>query len=211
MSVCVMIPSRSRPANFIAAAHSVADTAPSAITIGYVDVNDPDYQAYLALELPPRTRLVTGVQLGPARSANLIAQQEPGHDWFGLITDDSIIETNGWDEYLASLSFAGGVGVVSPAHNLGPHVDMPFVSHAWIAALGWFSHPRLCHFCWPTLNALLAEVCGCLVHGDLRRFALHHEQRASYSFDATASDAVAFYEILLYEWPFLLDSLKDAQ
>lgn len=209
--ILVVIPSRDRPALFQRAAQSVLETSTGVRVIGAVDYDDPQLEAYRQITLGERVCMAYDHRIGPARSADRVMMATPGWRWAGLMTDDCVVTTPGWEGYLtAEYDRREGIGVVSPAHNFGQHVDMPFVTDGWVKALGWFAQPKMRHFCWPTAIALLAENAGRLTRAPVAAFAVHHEQQATYAFEATSTDAVALYSWLLHGYDYDRDAILMA-
>jgi hypothetical protein len=115
------------------------------------------------------------------------------YELYGLIPDHATITTPGWDEWCLSAldQFPNRVAVISPSHTLGPHVDMPFVSNAWIKATGWFAFPDMYHYAWPVLNGLIGEMSG-ILHAPETAFQVDHEGDLPANQDKRAHDVEMF-------------------
>lgn len=139
---------------------------------------------------------IVGPRRGCVGSANQIAKTFPSHKAYGLITDDSTVGPEGWDEWVVdSMSSApNGVGVASPAHSRGGHVDMPFVSQRWIEATGWFAYPEAFHYVWPTITGMLGEMTW-IEHATPEQFMVTHDLLPNGLADAVNDkDEKAFFQ-----------------
>lgn len=211
MTVLVMIPTRNRPHLFLRAVKSVFATSRHAYVAAYVDTNDPYADYYRGLRMPDRTIMIHGEQIGVAAAANSLVNEHSRFDAYGLLTDDSVITTPGWDKWLLDRleAFEDGCGVVSPSHNLGFHVDMPFVSRRWIEVMGWFAEPNMNHFCWPTVIGLTASLAGRLHRASASEFAIQHDQMARYDWPETSEDATALYRWLIHDLDMAVEAVKE--
>ncbi len=125
--------------------------------------------------------------------------------------DDMLLTVKGWDRYVERQmnKFPGRLGVVSPAHNMGMHVDVPFVSKEWIGLFGWFCHPTTYHYVWPTVIGLLGESGHCIHHAPADKFWIDHHQMSDHM-DSFSGDATGFYKLMMYGYYGLVAKLKNA-
>lgn len=210
--VAVLIPSRDRPEQLKRAIQSVLDTSSSADVLCYID--EDQVGAYAQSGIPqgnPRVRYVEGPRIGPVASANALVDRHPEFAAYGLITDDTETITWGWDAWLldAMNQFPGRLVVVSPRHNLGEHVDMPFVSKEWIKVVGWFACPVFHHFCWPILTGLIGEQTA-IVHAPGTSFSLRHEGLPHTNMDARTSDEQKFFHYVALMMPKHVEALRTS-
>lgn len=194
-----MIPSRDRPKELKVAVDSVYGMAsdPENLAIAvYVDEDQKElYKGTVAY--------VSGPRVGPATAADGMAKTFDDFDIYGLITDDSVIVTPGWDDWLRG-QLEGQVAVASPSHNHGVHMDMPFVSKRWLDAVGWFSLPGCIHYAWPSAIYVIALASGAKIsHADIESFRILHDQLSTDRGPDFVQDALTLYN-------FILDGLAQA-
>ena len=203
--VAVLCPTRNRPAGLKRLAESVRNTS-SARIIAYVD-EDQD-KDYLGAE---GVLMDIGARIGPVAAANLMAERYTGFEAYGLVTDDSTLETPGWDEWLieALKQFPNRIAVVSPHHNNGNHVDMPFVSREWIDSVGWFACPALFHYAWPTITQLIGEMTA-IVHAPEQSFHIQHDYMEGTYPDRRQRDYEAFYNYVSLRLPAVVERVRQA-
>ena len=152
-------------------ANSFARTSSRADLIAYVDEDDPaDYDFDL-----PRVTIRRGPRIGTVAVCNELAKIA-SYRAYGMVPDDSEFLTERWDDYVGRAidELPKHVGVVSPHHNLGVHVDMPFVSREWIDATGWFAYPKAFHWVWPIITGLIGDISQCLVRAGEQEFSIKH-------------------------------------
>lgn len=209
--ILVMIPSRDRPEECVTACRSVWDTAISAVPAIYVD--DDQESAYRdAFRKEVQPMFLVGPRVGPVASINRLAQGWPQYAAYGMITDDTTMTTKGWDGWLldALKQFPNRVAVVSPYHNQGNHVDMPFVSREWMDATGWFAYPRCFHYAWPIITGLIGEM-SAIVHAPFDRFAVHHPPKTEIvSLERLQADHTAFFEFVALELPATVERVRGS-
>lgn len=200
MSVLVVCPTRDRPDQAVELAHNVLGTSNATICF-YVDEDQGGLYGDLEKLRGPRVIVDGGKRQGVVNAANGMACGHPNFGIYGLMCDDMRFGTAGWDEYLESCfaSFYGRIGVVSPAHDMGTHVDVPFVSREWIDTLGWFALPFARHYCWPTVIAMLGE-CTNITHADERNLFIVHHQLGTTTGDDFDRDGAAFYKFMMYDF-----------
>jgi hypothetical protein len=191
VSICVILPTRDRPQDFLNSARSVAETSTTAQVVAYVD--DDQMGIYAPLRLPERTQIHYGPRVGVALAVNAVAHAHPRFGIYGLTTDDSVYLTPGWDDYAEQVfdGYKNGIGVLSAAHLAGRHVNFPFVSREWIDACGWFAYPKAYHFCWDTILELLGEATK-ITFAPKDKFLIRHDWQPPLNLDHTEADCRAF-------------------
>lgn len=211
--IAVLCPSRDRPAGMELMARSVMKTAEKADVIFYAD--DDQYELYHGIEkkdgLRGRTRDWYGPRIGPLPACNLLAQKYPDYAIYGMITDDAIVMSPGWDKWcLESIDyFNGRLCVISPHHNWGDHVDMPFVTQEWIRQTGWFGCPMMYHYAWPIVTGLIGEMTG-IIHAPEDKFHIHHEYvDGTYNERRDRDNAEFFNYVSLHMMP-VVDRIRGA-
>ena len=88
----------------------------------------------------------------------------------------------------------GRIGVVSPScSDIGEHrVDMPAVSRQWIDAVGFYAHPGMNHYGWPSVIDALSDGI-CLTKAPRDKFSIQHNNIGSKT-SSFNGDAVEFYQ-----------------
>lgn len=215
-SVAVLIPTRDRPDLFDRAVRSVMDTSKADVYV-YCDDDQPALYAAvwnsITQDHPTRCFATTGLRIGPVASANLLARRaiDGGANAVGLITDDSYMTTPHWDDWLmhAISECPNRIGVISPYHNHGNHVDMPFVSREWMQATGWYAYPECWHWAWPIITGLIGEMSG-IIHAPKGSFALHHDYEHHMNLEKGKADAEAFFEFVALKLPAVVERVRNA-
>ncbi len=206
----VMIPTRDRPQEAKEAVLSVFDTSQASVCV-YVDQDQEGLyeDVWGSLWEDRRFHRYLGPRIGPVASANAIAQRYGNYAAYGLITDDSKITTKGWDEWLLEAVERLPICVVSPYHNNGDHVDMPFVTRQWIDTVGWYACPDCWHYSWPTITGLIGEMTA-IVHAPQHRFAIHHDYQHGTNPGARQRDAEAFYDYVSLNLRAVVEKVREA-
>lgn len=210
--IAVLCPSRSRVEELRGMTQSVVTTSKNARVIAYID--DDQRDLYGDLGFDGRLLMHYGPRVGPVASANaLCVKYRDQFSAFGLLTDDTRVQTAGWEDY-AEGKFAGWpkrIGVVSPAHNHGVHVDMPFVSREWLDAIGWFAYPKAYHFVWPIIIGLIAEAAGCIDHASKSVFRLEHTYSVFTNREHEKMDCQEFFYFAALELADVVRRVQKAQ
>jgi hypothetical protein len=204
--ILVMIPTRDRPQELDGAVESVHQTSSLADVVAYVD----DDQVDLYRSSQANCYFHHGPRIGPVAAANAIVKQMPGYSAYGLITDDSRMISPGWDGWLLEVvdQFPNKICVVSPHHNQGNHVDMPFVSRKWIDVVGWFACPACHHHAWPIITGLIGEMTA-IVHSPRQMFALVHPHKTEMvSVNKMEHDHRAFFEFVSLKLPAVVETVR---
>jgi len=205
-SVLVVCPTRGRPAKAEKMAESFkATTNYRSKLLLLIDDDDPsDYSALIRSDIcetavRPRTDIVPMIN-------RAIRERLHDYSFFGLMVDDGVFTTPGWDQFVALATPMGGV--MSPAHNYGRHVDMPYVHRRWVERLGWYANERFKYWCWPTFTGILAQAAGRIVHAPKESFYIHHDDMGPGRWEDFKTEANVFYEECLWNlWP-LVDKLN---
>ena len=203
--VAVLCPTRDRPEGLDRLVESVRGTS-KADVIAYIDEDQAGMYAGHGSGMQ-----FVGERIGPVAAANLIVERLDGYDVYGLMTDDSVVTTPGWDGWLldAISQFPNRVCVVSPHHNQGNHVDMPFVSREWIKATGWFACPTMYHYAWPTVTSLIGEMTA-IVHAPRQCFNIDHDYVDGTYQDRRIKDNTEFYDFVSLKLPAVVESVRAA-
>lgn len=209
MKVAVLCPTRGRKKLFGLMLNSIIKTSDSADVLAYVDEDESEDYFY-GLDVR-KLKMVRGARVGPVSAANSMTSMFPDYEVYGMITDDSIVVTKGWDEWLLQTVaiFPNRVCVVSPHHNVGDHVDMPFVSRAWVKATGWFAAPPCYHYCWPTITGMIGEM-SAIAHAPKERFSIMHAYDAGANLSLRGPDAENFYDFMSRDMMPAVERVREA-
>jgi hypothetical protein len=204
--IAVLCPTRDRPKQFKRLVESVCDTAKNARVLAYVDED----QAELYGDVHPAL-LTVGDRVGPVAACNLMADRYRGYDVYGMVTDDSVLTTPGWDEWCLDVvkQFPNRICCVSPNHNNGSHVDMPFVTRQWIDTTGWYACPAMWHYAWPTVTSLIGEMTA-IVHAPPHKFRIEHDYVDGTYPERRAADNTAFYDYVSLRLPSIVEKVREA-
>lgn len=211
--IAVLIPTRDRVDGLKRSAGSVMGTSTKADVLFYAD--DDQYDLYHGVEkadgLRGRIRDWYGPRIGPAPAANVLAQKFPEYSIYGMMTDDAVMTTPGWDEWALEVvaQFPNRICVISPSHNQGNHVDMPFVTNEWIKQTGWFACPTMYHYAWPTVTSLIGEMTG-IVHAPKQCFHIDHDYVDGTYMERRNKDNTEFYDYVSLKMPEVVERIRAA-
>ena len=193
--VAVLIPTRDRPDSFRRAVESIKVTS-EADVLAYLDDDGLPYPEQY------RARFIKGPRIGPAKAWQKLAEEamKVGYAAVATLTDDSVITTPGWDQWMLRQLRLGETRVQAfrPVTNdEGAYrMDMPAVSREWIEAVGWFIHPEMKHYCWPSvIDAMSFHMC--LTTALPHEFRIQHHQEGTDAKDFE-EDSINFYR--WYVW-----------
>jgi len=205
--VAVLCPTRDRPEPFRDMVASVRKTAMKADVLAYVDEDQREFYGVN----PPGSQVVYGSRIGPVAALNHLVEKFPDYSAYGIITDDTTLNDKDWDVWVqaAMNNFPNRLAVVSPRHNLGEHVDMPFVSRNWIDVVGWYACPETYHFCWPILTGLIGEMTA-IVHAPEPGFSITHNGLPHSNTDIREKDAQSFFTYVALKLPEVVHKLREA-
>lgn len=168
MWVC---PTRSRPDNLgrlIEAYRATGATTPVALLL---DECDPALPSYLALTLPRGWDRRIGKRDGLSGIYNRFFAVAPRLEWYGLIADDVVPETEGWDRRLIETAGDDGMAVPSGGETTGgcPHFVL---GGDLVRSMGWLSLPDLDRLYIDTVWGDIAKAKG--VYRDCPEIMLRH-------------------------------------
>lgn len=211
--VAVLCPTRDRPEDLEELIQSVLLTTTRADVLVYVDDDQQAlYPNVIGPDAPKNLLYLIGPRVGPVASANALVKQYDDYSIYGLVTDDATLTTPHWDEWAlaATDKFPNRICVISPFHNQGNHVDMPFVTREWIAAAGWFACPDCQHYCWPIITGLIGEMTA-IVHAPRHSFGIYHAPKVEMvSEGRLAADHAAFFQFVALKLPPVVDRIREA-
>lgn len=209
LAVC---PSRERTADARECAQSFLDTAkdPATSLCFYIDRDQERAYTDAFLDLAPvlhsvvngqvhhrertgRVILLVGNRIGPVSASNLVVHhyRDP-FSIYGMLPDDSLFKTPGWDLYLKSKLDSPIPHMVSAAHTGGDHVNFPWVNRPWVEAVGWYYYPHSFHHCGDTILELLGECANAMTYTTRDEMFMHHQLRHTFNRDKYKDDCENF-------------------
>lgn len=133
-----ILPSRSRPHNCARLFRHV--NTPGVLC---VDDDDPLLPVYESMPLPTSWRVVVGPRAGLSEIYNRQLEAHPYLAWYGILADDVLPETPGWDRKLIDAALPDGMAFGDDGIN-GPHHATHFVLAGDLArSAGWLGLPGL--------------------------------------------------------------------
>ena len=204
--IAILCPTRDRPRELARLLESIQVSSERADVLTYID----DDQVDLYAGIDGITRMV-GPRVGPVAAANALVEANPGYAVYGLLTDDCVVTTPGWDDWLIDAIdyFPRRVAVISPHHNNGDHVDMPFCSSEWIEAVGWYACPDAYHYVWPIITGLIGERTA-ICHAPEGQFHIEHDYIEGTYPERRARDYEAFFNFVSLKLPWSIAKVRSA-
>lgn len=182
---------------------------------GVVVVDRPDAARYAAVVLPPgwSLRIVDGCPFFRDK-VNRVFADFPAEPFYGILGDDMVPETPGWDVTLGGLAGKAHIAGSSQVHIPG-RIGAGAIGGDLVRALGWLCLPAVTHFYSDCVLELIGEEFNCLTVRQDIRIAHHHfsvglaKNDASYrSRGDVRKDRAAFEQWKRNEWPALRDRLS---
>jgi hypothetical protein len=186
-----ILPTRGRPERCQQALDSIA--AAETTTPGVVSVGGDIDPAYEQLKLPADWRIEFSDQPALCPRLNDVFERNRDEPWYGLLNDDFIVETAGWD---VKLSAAAG------RHNMAsfddgwvsaqnPILTINTFGGDLVRALGWLVLPGVKHLYADNLWHDLARALGNHVHCDDVKIEHRHHMNGKAPIDATYQAGIA--------------------
>lgn len=181
---------------------------------GMVVVNAPDASRYAGISLPPAWSLhvVDGCPYFRDK-VNRVFAEFPAEPFYGIIADDMVAETPGWDVTLAELAGRVRIAGSSQVHIPG-RIGAGALGGDLVRALGWLCLPAVTHFYSDAVLELIGAEFDCLTVRQDIRIAHHHfsvglaKNDESYSSRGNLrADRAAFQKWQQNEWPALRNRL----
>jgi hypothetical protein len=194
----VLIPSRNRPGQLEEAIQSVRDTSSLGDVLVYID--DDQMELYSALETAEsakgdgRVLWHHGPRVDTVAALNSLVTWHPEYAAYGVMTDNSVMVDKGWDVFLQETLdlFPHRLGVISPWHNCGVHVDQPYVSREWVELVGWYACPDFKHYAWPLVAGIIGGQTG-IYYSHKGEFSIQHDYVGGYWESVYIADCKALY------------------
>lgn len=209
----IILPTKGRPDNlrrFIRAYNETSATLPI-----HVIFDAADAHVYNAIETPSHWKRVSapaGTPLGGI--FDLVFEKYSNEPYYGMIADDVLPETSGWDVIMADLcqpdKIVWGCDEIQNK-SLPVH---PFIGGELLRKLGWWSAPGLKHWYVDNVWKHIADVFNCGIYlPEVKMTHLHYVNGRS-SMDRTyrqqpphGEDAVTYHKFMQREFPLLLKRL----
>lgn len=209
MSLLMICPSRDRPELAKRFSDSFLATTSHARLVVICDEDQRTYYKGIARD---RVSVIWGGgPAGPAKAISLGGEFWEA-DVYGVMPDDCLFKTPGWDDAVLARAKERDLCVLSPASGYGTRIEMPFVTRKWKEVLGTLVPLNVYHFCWNTALAMLAEGLGpeATIHLTEEECFVVHEERACANRYKTDSDCVAFYLWAVFDYHKQLAQLRAA-
>lgn len=156
------LPTRGRPDKLARFLDGYTTTGAAAPVRMRLDQDDPDLDAYLEIILPPSwVRVIRPRVPGGANAAHAeMLAEHPDLDWYGLLADDVIPRTDGWDKALLEAAGKDKLAYADDGFqgaNLATH---PVLGGDLVRAIGWICCPAVGHNYADTCLHLIAQKSG---------------------------------------------------
>ena len=129
-------------------------------TPGLLVIDDDDYKNYRGVDLPRGWEKVSIPRLFLSPKLNAAVGKKPSEPWYGILNDDHLPLTGGWDVKLVEA--LKKQPIVWPKDNYGDRISTPVFDGDLVRTLGWITPPEMNHFYVDDAHELLAECLGCL-------------------------------------------------
>lgn len=116
-----------------------------ASTPGIVCLDEDDAPKYRDMEVPPEWKVVIRPRyesLGANTNAYFAMYRE--EPWYGLLADDAVPVTRGWDWKLIEAAGSDGLACCWDGINNGTNLgSSPCIGGDWVRQMGWIIYPGL--------------------------------------------------------------------
>lgn len=136
-------PSRSRPHNIARLIEACRATKTSTPFLICIDADDPLRESYLALDLPDGWAIRTGPRDTLSAIYNAALSAHPGLDWYGVVADDIVPETPGWDRILIATAGRDGLAYGDDGINGARHATHFVLGGDLVRSTGFLALPGL--------------------------------------------------------------------
>lgn len=192
------MPSRGRP-HLLERFFKKKVTTPGIVAVDYDQADD-----YFKVKLPDGWKFDVSGRCPIVHKVNILLLRYPSEKWYGLVTDDMVPETDGWDRILAER--AGDWNIAwSPVNNRPMAIAF---GGEFIRALEYIMCPAVKHFYADDAFELMAKELGNGVQCDDVVVKHYHFTNGKAPYDKTykerphtSDDKVSYHEWLKSEWP----------
>lgn len=203
-----ILPTRGRPD----LAQRVFSIAPP-FAPGVMAIDHDQVDAYSAVKLPPDWLRITLPRMYLAEKLNAVVDHFPSAPWYGIINDDMLPTTKGWDIDLPHA--AGRWGIAWADDELNHRIGAAAFGGDLIRALGWIAPPALKHFYIDDAHETIANDLGVGVPRMDIKVAHLHFTAGKAAYDRTykerggnGTDQIEFNRWKTDEWPAQRARLK---
>jgi hypothetical protein len=182
MFVC---PSRSRPHNVARLVDACRATGATAAFLVCIDDDDPLREAYEAQRLPEGWTIRAAPRDGLSAIYNAAFRASPACDFYGVVADDIVPETNGWDRALIEAAGTDGIAWGDDGINGCAHATHLVVGGALVRDIGWLALPGLSRLYIDTAWNAIGRRRGVLRYRPDVVVRHHHFSNGLAPFDAT--------------------------
>lgn len=182
---------------------------------GILILNTNDELSYRDVKIPAGWKRIVTKPTYLSDALNRGLANAPGAPWYGILNDDHIPITPGWER--AIVDAAGSWGIAWPYDNYAERISCHVKGGELVRSLGWFVCPRMKHFWLDDADELIAEV---VPNSYMKHITVSHEHvnagrmepdRTYAERPNNKADRLAFEKWKREEWPAIRESLRDAQ
>jgi hypothetical protein len=146
-----LLPSRGRP-HLVQRLFNAGDFK----TPGLLILDLGDSEQYEGIALPEGWEKVILPRMFLSGKLNAGFKYRPEEPWYGILNDDHLPKTEGWD-----VSLVDALGkMVWPVDNYADRISTPLFDGDLVRELGWIAPPELKHFYIDDVHELLADCLG---------------------------------------------------
>lgn len=174
-------------------------------TPGLVILDDDDCEKYKDVSLPDGWEVLTLPRTFLSPKVNAAFKAKPEEPWYGVLNDDHLPITDGWD--LKLVEAVRHTPMTWPKDNYADRISTLMMSGELARNLGWVCCPDMNHFYLDDVHELIA---GCLGCSQLSSVTVSHEHvnagrmKADLTYRERPSneqDRVAFLKWCQDKWP----------
>ena len=113
----------------------------STAAVVLLDDDDPCLSGYLRLSTPPDWTIEVGLRSGLSEIYNRAFARYSDEVWYGILSDDVVPETPGWDRMLVEV--AGIDGLAYGDDEIGTQATHFVLGGGLVRSIGWLALPGL--------------------------------------------------------------------
>lgn len=126
-------------------------------TPGLLILDIGDSESYEDVTLPAGWEKIIRHRMFLSGKLNEGVKYRPDEPWYGILNDDHLPLTEGWDLRLVEACKP----MTWPRDNYGDRISTLVISGDLVRTLGWIAPPELKHFYIDDVHELIAECLGC--------------------------------------------------
>lgn len=138
-----ILPSRGRPKNLIRFFEHWHLTKADTPGVVVLDRDDPELDGYREVTIPSAWSLIVIEPIGLGATFNYVFDNWPNNPWYGMLADDVIPRTKGWDRILVNAAGNDGVSYADDGINGERQVTHCVLGGDLVRSLGWICLPGL--------------------------------------------------------------------